>query len=98
MAKLIWTAPMRYYSKNDEAAFFGWLKSIPGVTDVVGSGRELAIHLRSKRLAAVSLRELIALYRRYEGNMTELAQFANESNASWFLAPTAYWHKEVFKS
>ena len=70
---------MRYYSPSDEAAFFGWLQSIPGVIRVHGQGRELVIELRSKRLSASSLRELIALYRRYEGNMSELAQFANYS-------------------
>jgi len=87
---------MKYYSKGDEAAFFGWLHSISGVTHVQGRGCELAIFLRSKRLSATSLRELIALYKRYEGNMSELAQFANQSNSTWFQAPNAYWHKAVF--
>lgn len=87
---------MRYYSPSDEAAFFGWLQSIPGVIRVHGQGRELVIELRSKRLSASSLRELIALYRRYEGNMSELAQFANASNSAWFQAPSAYWYKAVF--
>jgi hypothetical protein len=96
MAELIWKAPMKYYSQTDEASFFGWLQSIPGVTHVEGRGRELVIHLRSMRLSATSLRELIALYKRYDGNMSELAQFANGSNSTWFRAPTASWHKAVF--
>ncbi|WP_332878073.1 hypothetical protein [Massilia sp. S19_KUP03_FR1] len=84
MAELIWTAPMRYYSRSDEAAFFGWLQSIPCVTGVQGQGRELIIRLKSKRLSQASLRELLALYRRYEGDMSELAQFASDTNRSWF--------------
>ena len=87
---------MRYYSDGDEAAFFSWLQSISGVISVQGRGRELHIRLRSKRLSAQSLRELIALYQRYQGNMNELAQFATQSNASWFSDPKAYWYSRVF--
>jgi len=42
------------------------------------------------------LRELIALYRRYDGKMSELEQFANDTNRSWFQNPAAYWYKAVF--
>jgi hypothetical protein len=87
---------MRYFSGGDEAAFFTWLQSIPGVVSVKGYGKELHIGLRSKRLSANSLREFIALYQRYRGNMRELAQFANSSNASWFQATEAFWHSKVF--
>ena len=87
---------MRYSSQGDEAAFFAWLKSVPGVIAVVGSGRELQIQLRSKRLSQQGLRELIALYARYDGNLSELAQFATEANSAWFKAPNAVWHRAVF--
>lgn len=96
MATLIWQAPMQYFSQGDEAAFFSWLQSISGVIAVQGQGRELHIKLRSKRLSSESLREFIALYTRYNGNMTELAQFATPSNSSWFCADGTYWHKKVF--
>ena len=96
MATLVWRAPMRYLSQGDEAAFFSWLSSVPGVVSVVGSGRELHIRLRSTRLSQQSLRELIALYTRYEGHLSELAQFATEANSAWFKAPNAVWHREVF--
>ena len=96
MPQLIWKAPMCHFSAGDEAAFFGWLESIPGVVRVEGKGRELLIHLRSNRLSAVSLREFIALYERYEGYMSELARFANSSNSSWFQVRTAPWYKAVF--
>ena len=87
---------MHYLSQGDEAAFFAWLKAISGVAAVVGSGRELHIQLRSRRLSQQSLRELIALYTRYGGHLNELAQFATESNAPWFKAPDATWHRAVF--
>lgn len=87
---------MRYASPGDESAFFAWLQSIPGVVKVEGRGRELIIYLRSKRLSATALRELLALYVRYRGNLRELAQFENPSNSAWFRARNAYWHKGVW--
>src|SRR5438132_117414 len=96
MATLIWQAPLRYFSPGDEAAFFTWLQSISCVDSVQGRGRELHIRLRSKRLSAQNLREFIALYHRYQGNMDELAQFASPSNSTWFANPNAYWHSQVF--
>lgn len=67
MAALVWTAPMVYFSPGDEAAFFQWLCATPSVSRVEGHGRELLIHLRSKRLSKAAAREFAALYRRYGG-------------------------------
>ena len=96
MAVLIWKAPMTYWSPRDEAAFFGWLEAIPGVVGVRGVGSELHIALRSKRLSAEGLRELIALYKRYGGHSSELAPFLNSTNRRWFQDPEAYWYSAVF--
>jgi hypothetical protein len=96
MAMLIWKAPMSYWSPRDETAFFSWLQSIPGVVSARGIGRELHISLRSKRLSAEALRELIALYKRYGGNSSELATFLNPTNEHWFQDPQAYWYSAVF--
>ena len=84
MPRLVWTAPMRYWSAGDEAAFFHWLHSIPGVSRVEGRGRELHIQMKSSRLSESSLRELRALFRRYEGHEGDLEVFDVPSNqASW---------------
>ena len=96
MATLIWRAPMQYLSSGDEAAFFAWLQSIPGVVSVTGYGHELHIRLRAARISSIALREFIALYQRYRGNMRELAQFASSSNASWFASKEAPWYTKVF--
>jgi hypothetical protein len=66
---------MSYNSPGDETAFFTWLKSIPGVVRVDGRGRELLIHLRMQKLSKTALREFVALYRRYVGDLGELAPF-----------------------
>jgi hypothetical protein len=85
-----------YWSAGDEAAFFAWLQSIPGVESVTGEGSELHIKLRSSRLSQPALRELIALYARYGGDMRELARFETVSNSTWFRSPISYWYEGVF--
>ena len=96
MTTLVWQEPMWYGSPGDERAFFTWLQSIPGVLSIRGEGRELHIRLRSKRLSTSSLREFIALYTRYQGRLSELAQFATPSNESWFKSKEAHWYRGVF--
>jgi len=74
---------MSYYAPGDEAAFFGWLQSIPGALSVRGIGRELHIQTRSTRLSRESISKLVALYRRYHGNFKELAMFVTLANIAW---------------
>ena len=85
-----------FYSSKDEARFFSWLESIPGVTRVVGEGRDLQVTLRSSRLGEEALRELIALHWRYRLPMRHLAAFLSPTNEHWFAAPGMYWRKAVF--
>ena len=47
-----------YWSQKDEAAFFAWLQSIPGVTRVRGVGRQLVrVPCGRKRLRLIELSE-----------------------------------------
>lgn len=89
---------MRYGSAGDEAAFFSWLQSISGVKAVRGVGRELHIELHSQQLTQEYLRELLALYARYGGEMSELVMFATPDNAHWFTDPLSPWFEKVFSS
>lgn len=50
----------------------------------------------SSRLSEASLRDLLALFTRYEIPMAQLAQFRTSKNEHWFAAPNMYWHKRVF--
>ena len=96
MPKLLWTKPIRYYSLGDEKQFFAWLESIGGVTRVEGTPEGLSVHLSSRRMSQKALRNLIALFKRYGGDMKQLAQFATPENESWFKAPNTYWHAGTF--
>jgi hypothetical protein len=66
------------------------------VYKIEGAGEELHIHVRGRRLSSECLRELIALFSRYKGPMSQLAQFENPSNRKWFKDPRAFWHRQVF--
>jgi hypothetical protein len=68
---------MTYWSDGDEHAFFTWLQSIAGVTSVEGRGASLRIHLRSRRLSRTAQRELVAIYKRYGGDLRELESFVD---------------------
>ena len=85
-----------YFSPGDEAAFFSWLKSIPGVKGLRGTPGGLLVDLVSKRLSNSALRELIALHYRFALPMKDLQQFKTARNAAWFEDPAAYWHAFVF--
>ncbi len=87
---------MQYLAYSDEKAFFTWLESISAVKRVEGIGRELFIHLRSRRLSRIALLDLIAIYKRYDGDMSQLAQLLTPENQHWFKDPKMYWHKEIF--
>ena len=85
-----------YYSHTDETAFFRWLKSISGVTRVIGKPDGLEVHLRSRRLSSAALYELIALHFRYGLSMRTLTQFETPANRNWFRSREKYWYKSIF--
>lgn len=86
-----------YYSDGDEKAFFEWLMSIGCIKELSGVGDELHLHIPRRRISNADLRELLAISERYEIDMKQLAQFANNRNESWFTKNrSAFWHKKVF--
>ena len=68
-----------YGSEGDERAFYEWVTRVPCVYKVEGSGPELHLHVRTRRISNTCLTELIALFRRYAVSMPQLAQFENGS-------------------
>jgi len=64
----------RFFSPGDEAAMFEWLGHIPSVKRVQGIGPSLHIYVPSKPSRA-SLRELLALFCRYGGALSQFNRF-----------------------
>jgi hypothetical protein len=87
---------VRFYSPEDETAFFSWAQRIPGVSRVFGEGAEIVLALRSGSPSEATLRELLALLRRYGVAMRQLGQFLSERNEHWFKDTRAFWYQEVF--
>jgi hypothetical protein len=85
-----------YYSRGDERAFFEWAKRMSCINKLEGSGPELGIHIRRRRISNACLWELIALFHRYDVAMGQLAQFENASNRAWFRNRKMFWYRAVF--
>jgi hypothetical protein len=89
--------PLLFLSELDELSFFDRIKQIKCVKLICG--REgIFLHLKSKKVSNVCLRELLSIFYRYNIEMTQLSVFLNENNKDWFLIKTAYWYKRTFKN
>lgn len=95
--QLVLTAKrVRYYSENDESAFFEWLDKIPCVARYKGELDVLSIYIDREKVDEFALRELLSLFRRYGVGMKQLIVFDSDAYASWFRDPRKYWHLAVF--
>jgi hypothetical protein len=85
---------VRFGSQLDEKHLFLWASEIAGFV----RWEQDTLVMRSRRLSERALRDLLALFWRYQIPMQQLAQFESERNALWFRAPHMYWHRRVFGS
>jgi hypothetical protein len=81
-----------FYSMNDEKMFFEWIKNIECIKKFEGAGDELYLDLVGQELNYNDIKDLIALFYRYQIDMKQLAPFLNEGNKQAF----APWDKEIF--
>jgi len=79
-------------SQLDEQHLFEWAMQIRGVL----RWEQDTLVVKSLNISQASLRDLIALFSRYQIPMRQLAQFRNTRNEAWFAAPQMYWHTRVF--
>lgn len=89
---------VEYCSDGDEAAFFEWIKKIPSIKDFRGSGNSLSIMVDEESIDEYDLRELIALFYRYDVPMKQLAIFDREEFSIWLHIETAFWHGSMFET
>ncbi|CAG2132287.1 Uncharacterised protein [Ralstonia mannitolilytica] len=79
-------------SQLDEKHLFLWACEIAGFL----RWEQDTLVMRSRHISETALRDLLALFWRYQIPMEQLAQFESERNTSWFRAPHMYWHNRVF--
>ncbi len=90
---------VKFYSSYDEDAFFEWIKKIPSIKKIDGRLNELYLYFDSADIPRQDLREILALFHRYNVDMKQLSVFLNEKSKEWFSEnKNAYWHKKVFGS
>jgi hypothetical protein len=88
---------VRFYSANDESAFFDWLKKIQCIESCEGHGPVIYLRVKANAVTEDCLRELLSLFRRYEIPMRQLSVFDHEQYSSWFRDKRAYWYASVFE-
>jgi hypothetical protein len=82
---------VHFGSQLDEKHLFEWAIQIPGVL----RWEQDTLVVRTN-LSQVSLRDLLALFSRYQIPMAQLAQFRTTKNEKWFAASQMYWHARLF--
>lgn len=89
---------VRYYSQDDESAFFEWIEKIPSIAKCHGVRDELYLDIKNKKINEGDLEELIGIFYRYKiKNMSQLKIFLNDENKEWFYENRiAFWHKPIF--
>jgi hypothetical protein len=87
-------AGVRFGSDLDEKHLFTWAEEIPSFDHW---DRDTLV-LRSQDVPEADLRELLALFWRYQIPMRQLTQFETEANRHWFSSLSAYWHEHVFET
>ena len=86
---------VRFFSVGDELSFSSWLKRVKAIRRWEGKDDCILLHVTT-RVSDKSLREFIALFLRYDIDLTLLSQFMSSQNEVWFGNPDMIWHQRVF--
>lgn len=85
---------IEFYSDHDEAAFFEWLQKIPCVSAAEGSGDAIVIQVLDDPSEEAGLRELLALFKRYEIDVKQVLALRMAQHA-WARNPDAFWARQA---
>lgn len=86
-----------FFSELDEEMFFSWIQKIDSVIKAEGVGQQIRLHVQSEYLPDKCLRELLALFWRYQINMRQFRSFRNHKNEKWFKCNReAFWYESVW--
>ncbi len=85
-----------FNSMSDEAVFFKWLDSLRCVSRYEGKGDSLNIEVNSELVDELALRDLLALFDRYDIDMKQLIAFDRKEFSTWFRNKKSYWFVSVF--
>ena len=87
----------KFYCDDDKKAFFEWLKALDGLERTWIERDIIYIELKSRRIKAKNLCDLIGFFYRNKLNMKQLAQFCTHQNKHWFFDDKVmFWHTKIF--
>lgn len=75
--------------------FFSWLEKIDCIQKVYGEGESIFLD-SCQQVSHDDLRELIAIFHRYNIDMKQLKKFMNDENEQWLTNTKAYWYPNMF--
>lgn len=85
-----------FYSDGDEKMFFEWLSEIKSIKKIYGEGCSLFVDVVDT-VTDDDLRELVAIFFRYNVTMSQLKCFLTPDNKAWFQGnKESFWYKRVF--
>ncbi len=86
-----------FYCDDDKKAFFEWLACLDGIERSWLEGDVAYLEVKSRRVKARHLWDLLAFFYRYKLDMKQLAQFCTPQNKKWFFDDKImFWHRRVF--
>lgn len=77
---------VNFGSQLDARHLFEWAMQVLGML----RWEQDVLVVKSLNISQASLRDLLALFSRYQIPMQQLAQFRNTRNEAWFAAPQMY--------
>lgn len=80
-----------FFSDEDEAFFFRWLDKIKCVKKYEGRSHTLCIEVDSTLISENELREMVALFLRYDVDMKQLSVFKQSKFSRWLET----WHELI---
>ena len=96
---ILFCESVQFYCKDDEDIFFEWIERIKCIETFSYRWKFLYLHIPSGDIDDENLKELLALFYRYNIEMTQLAEFLTPCNKIWFYDnKEAFWYKNVFKN
>ncbi len=81
-----------FYSQKDEDSFFLWGQRIPSFL----RWEQDTMVIKGAALSDRQLKEIIALFYRYQVPMKQLRPFETSKNKKWLKDRKMYWHQSLY--
>lgn len=95
-SSMLWCKRMRFYSEIDNEIFFEWVNKISAIKKIYHRGNAIGLWVPTNRISRADLREILALFTRYNVNMYQCRRFLTKKNTRWFSSVCRDWFRNIF--